>query len=84
MNRSLLSALTLPVFVAAYLSSAAVAQDPAAPANGNDGGFLTGLRGFEDFHEPVGQPLYFESPFNDTGIRALYLKHYWVFRISCG
>jgi hypothetical protein len=77
MNRSLLSALTLPVFVAAYLSSAAVAQDPAAPAQTNDRGFLTGLRGFEDFHEPVGQPLYFESPFNDTGIRALYLKHYF-------
>lgn len=47
MNRSLLSALTLPVFVAAYLSSAAVAQDPAAPAKTDDSGFLTGLRGFE-------------------------------------
>lgn len=74
MNRSLLSVLSLPAFVAACLSAAASAQDKAAtPAN--EGGFLTGLRGFESFHEPVGQPLYFESALNDTGIRALYLRH---------
>lgn len=38
-------------------------------------GFLRGLRGFEHFYEPVGQPLYFESPFNDTGLRFLFLHH---------
>lgn len=49
-----------------------LAQD--TPATG-DNGFLTGLRGFEKFHEPLGQPIYFESPFNDTGLRFLYLRH---------
>ncbi len=38
-------------------------------------GFLSGLRGFEHFYEPVGQPIYFESPFNYTGVRFLYLHH---------
>jgi hypothetical protein len=38
-------------------------------------GFLNGLRGFEHFYEPVGQPLYFESPFNNTSVRALFLHH---------
>lgn len=38
-------------------------------------GFLNGLRGFEHFYEPIGQPLYFESPFNTSGIRFLYLWH---------
>lgn len=38
-------------------------------------GFLTGLPGFDGFHEPVGQPIYFESPFNDTGLRFIYLRH---------
>ncbi len=38
-------------------------------------GFLSGLRGFEHFYEPVGQPIYFESPFNNTGVRFLYLHH---------
>lgn len=38
-------------------------------------GFLSGLRGFEHFYEPVGQPLYFESPFNTSGLRFLYLYH---------
>lgn len=38
-------------------------------------GFLSGLRGFEHFHDPVGDPLYFESPFNDTSLRLLYLWH---------
>jgi hypothetical protein len=49
----------------------------AALATAQDGGsgFLTGLRGFEAFHEPLGQPIYFESPFNDTGLRALWLRH---------
>ncbi|MGE0480088.1 MAG: hypothetical protein AB7Q17_06405 [Phycisphaerae bacterium] len=38
-------------------------------------GFMTGLRGFEHFYEPVGMPLYFESPFNTTQLRLLYLYH---------
>ncbi len=58
---------------AASLAALVAAQDAKAPAR--DNGFLTGLRGFESFHEPLGQPIYFESPFNDTGLRALYLKH---------
>jgi hypothetical protein len=61
-----------PHLVAVALTAAALtAQDPSPS------GFLTGLTGFEAFHEPVGQPLYFESPFNDTGLRALFLKHYF-------
>jgi hypothetical protein len=65
-------------FLAASALAAAIvsAQDAAASPAAN-GGFLTGLRGFERFHEPIGQPLYFESPFNDTGVRALWLKHYF-------
>lgn len=38
-------------------------------------GFLKGLRGFEHFYNPVGQPLYFETPFNQTGVRLIYLRH---------
>lgn len=38
-------------------------------------GFLTGLRGFDHFYEPVGQPLYFETPFNTTAARFLFLHH---------
>lgn len=38
-------------------------------------GFLSGLRGFEHFYEPVGNPLYFETPFNNTSLRFLYLHH---------
>ncbi len=66
---------SLPVLtaVAALLVGSVCAQDNTQPAG--DGGFLTGLRGFETFHEPLGQPIYFESPFNDSGLRFLYLKH---------
>lgn len=39
------------------------------------GGFLSGLRGFSHFYEPVGNPIYFESPFNYSGLRLLYLHH---------
>lgn len=56
---------------AVAIAGAAVAQEESQQHSG----FLTGLRGFEHFHEPLGQPLYFESPFNDTGVRALYLRH---------
>lgn len=38
-------------------------------------GFLTGLRGFEHFYAPIGNPIYFESPFNDTELRLLYVWH---------
>ncbi len=38
-------------------------------------GFLNGLRGFENFYEPIGQPIYFESPFNYSGLRFLFLHH---------
>lgn len=38
-------------------------------------GFLNGLRGFEHFYNPVGQPLYFETPFNNSGLRFLFLRH---------
>lgn len=38
-------------------------------------GFLKGMRGFEQFYNPVGNPLYFESPFVNTSARFLYLHH---------
>ncbi|MFO0840059.1 MAG: hypothetical protein U1D55_16250 [Phycisphaerae bacterium] len=38
-------------------------------------GFLNGMRGFEHFYEPVGNPLYFESPFINTQAKILYLWH---------
>ncbi|MCC6675965.1 MAG: hypothetical protein IT436_02360 [Phycisphaerales bacterium] len=38
-------------------------------------GFLNGLRGFEQFYNPVGNPLYFETPFNNSELRFLYLHH---------
>lgn len=38
-------------------------------------GFLSGMRGFENFFEPIGQPLYFESPLINTNIRLLYIHH---------
>lgn len=38
-------------------------------------GLLNGLRGFEHFYEPIGNPIYFESPFNNTSLRLFYLYH---------
>lgn len=38
-------------------------------------GFLWGLRGFEHFHEPISNPLYFESPLINTQLKFLYLYH---------
>jgi hypothetical protein len=38
-------------------------------------GFLNGLRGFDHFATPIGNPLYFETPLNTTGLRFLYLYH---------
>ncbi|MBL8724936.1 MAG: hypothetical protein JNK49_12880 [Planctomycetes bacterium] len=65
---------TIPTLLAAaaLFAVSANAQDTAPKS---DGGLLVGLKGFEHFHEPVGQPIYFESPFNDSGLRALYLRH---------
>jgi hypothetical protein len=38
-------------------------------------GFLNGLRGFEHFYNPVGNPIYFEPPTNTSELRFLYLHH---------
>jgi len=38
-------------------------------------GFLTGMRGFEHFVEPVGMPIYFESPFINTQVRPFFIHH---------
>lgn len=68
-SRSLPSSIT----AGTLLLASALAQ--SAPSTTADSGFLTGLRGFESLHEPLGQPLYFESALNDTGLRFLYLRH---------
>jgi len=42
-------------------------------------GFLTGMRANNSFHKkfahPVGNPLYFESPFIETNLRLIYVWH---------
>lgn len=38
-------------------------------------GLFSGLRGFEHFYNPIGQPIFFETPFNYTGVRFIYLHH---------
>lgn len=38
-------------------------------------GFLVGMRGFEGFANPIGNPLYFETPFVNSEARFLYLWH---------
>lgn len=38
-------------------------------------GFLNGQRGFDHFYNPVGNPLYFESPLIQTQARFLFLHH---------
>ena len=70
MNTTTLLSSLSSVLAASLLVGVATAQESKMPD-----GFLTGLKGFEQFHEPLGQPIYFESPFNDSGLRALYLKH---------
>lgn len=40
-----------------------------------EGDTLRGLRGTEHFYNPVGNPIYFETPLNNTGARFLYLYH---------
>ena len=57
---------------ALFVLGGLTAQDPAAAP---EPGFLVGMRGFESFHEPLGQPLYFESPFNESNVRGLFLHH---------
>jgi hypothetical protein len=68
-----------------------LAQPPAAPADEAGyllssrrwhdeplvfwAGFLSGLRGFEHFYNPVGNPIYFEPPTNTSELRFLYLHH---------
>lgn len=75
MTRQLSLTRSLTITTALAFGSLAMAQNTQDDGARSDNGFLTGLRGFEHFHDPVGQPLYFETPFNDTGLRALYLKH---------
>lgn len=38
-------------------------------------GFLSGLRGFEGLHWPVGNPIYFEPPMNESHLRPIYIHH---------
>jgi len=38
-------------------------------------GFLTGLKGFDDFVHPVSSPIYFFDPFIDSYIEPLYVWH---------
>jgi hypothetical protein len=38
-------------------------------------GFLTGMTGFEQFHEPVSSPIYFESALVNTSLRLIFLHH---------
>jgi hypothetical protein len=38
-------------------------------------GFLSGLRGFEKFYNPIGNPIYFEPPTNTSELRFLYIRH---------
>ncbi len=68
-HRSTVPSLLLAASFAGLASAQNTANDNLSK------GFLEGLKGFEKFHEPIGQPIYFESPFNDTGIRFIYLKH---------
>lgn len=72
---SLRAAAAATLLVTAGLTQNPTNEPTPTPASRAPDGFLTGLTGFEDFHEPIGQPLYFESPFNDTGLRFLYLRH---------
>lgn len=73
---SLLAALALTSVAAAQEEAARSTNAPADKEfiEGNPG-FLNGLRGFDNFYNPVGQPLYFESPFNYSGLRFLFLHH---------
>lgn len=47
-------------------------------------GFLSGLRGFEGFHWPLGNPIYFEPPMNESHLRPFYLHHTFADRSQVG
>ena len=38
-------------------------------------GFLTGLEGFDHFHDPISNPLYHESALINTQLKFLYIHH---------
>lgn len=61
------------ILAAAVLACGLAAQQGSGSSLGE--GFITGLRGFENLHNPVGQPIYFESAKNDTELRPIYLHH---------
>jgi len=63
----------IPAVLASLFCSVAVAQN--AEEKKTPDGFLTGLQGFDTLHEPVGQPLYFESPTIETSFRPIYIRH---------
>lgn len=64
------------VAVLALLSSVAAAQAQATTTqDAKKDTFLNGLQGFEKLHEPIGQPLYFESPTIETSFRPIYIRH---------
>jgi len=52
----------------------ATSEEPQLLAN-MPKGFLTGLKGFENFVHPVSSPLYFFDPFIDTRANLLYVWH---------
>jgi hypothetical protein len=63
----------LPPSLVLVSAAAAAAQDLPGSSLSTD--FLEGLKGFEALHEPIGQPLYFESPTIETSFRPIYLRH---------
>lgn len=65
----------VPFALLTFAAALAAQQPPAASASSDWPGFLTGLQGFEKLHEPIGQPLYFESPTIETSLRPIYLRH---------
>ncbi|MDX2148965.1 MAG: hypothetical protein SFZ23_15730 [Planctomycetota bacterium] len=67
-------------------STAAFAQDSVSDkatfaisdtraTSDRESGFLSGLRGFEHFYDPIGNPLYFETPLNNSSAKLLFLRH---------
>jgi hypothetical protein len=64
----------LPLFASSLLVAAAAAQDGSGGLLSSPD-FLHGLRGFEKLNDPIGQPIYFESPTIGTSLRPIYLRH---------
>ncbi len=51
-------------------------QSVTNPGGGErEPGFLTGQVGFEHFYMPIGNPIYFESPINDTRVTPIFIYH---------